>query len=160
METPTPITFKTLTRAHVTDVALDCLELTYCTLEAYKPTKGNGYFQFTSKSNPVQPLRVYPSAMSKLPNLLEYAITEAAELEQQKLPDNENYNCGTLNEHGNMMVRLVLSTFQERVNIWLRLYTLGEDGAILPTRTGVRFSPKDDVETIFKFIAKNKKNLI
>lgn len=160
MEALTPITFKTLSKTSSGDAPIDTLELTYFNIEAFKPAKENGYYLLTSHSDPSHPLRIYPSAMAKLARQLEFAFSEAQDLEQQHRPDNEQYDCGTINKHGSMMVRLVLSTFQERVNIWLRLYTLGEEGAILPTKTGVRFSVKDDVDAISKFITKNKYKLI
>lgn len=160
MEAPTPVTFKSLPRTIPEDVPIDTLDLTYFKIEVFKPLNGNGYFLLTSHSNPAHPLRIYPSAMTKLPKQLEFAFTEAQDLEQQHRPDDEHYDCGTINKHGSMLVRLVLSTFQERVHIWLRLYTLGEEGAILPTKTGVRFSIKDGVDVISKFITKNKYKLM
>lgn len=160
MEAPTPVTFKSLAKTMAEDTLVDTLDLTFFKIEAFKPPNANGYFLLTSHDDPAHPLRMYPSTIAKLPRQLEFAFDQAQDLEQEHRPDNENYDCGTINKHGSMLVRLVLSTFQHRVNIWLRLYTLGEEGAILPTKTGVRFSVKDSVDSISKFITKNKFKLI
>lgn len=160
MEPPTPVVFKSLGIASTGDETVSSLKLIHFKIDYRKPNVGNGYYLLSSYSDPAHPLRLYPSAMDKLFRQLEFAFSEAKRLEEQQQPleDNDHYDCGLINSYGTMNVRLVLSTFRGHVNIWLRLYTLGEENAILPTKTGVRFSQEEDVDAIASFITENKKS--
>lgn len=154
---PSPVVFKTLARSNAS-LATKCIKLAFFTIEYYPGTTStNGYYLLISDSDPSHPLRLYQPAMNKLIRQLDFAFKEADKMRgQQDLADNENYDCGIINSYGQMMVRLVLSTFHNHVNIWLRLYTLDENQECLPTKTGVRFSPKDDLAALAHFISGKK----
>lgn len=157
METPTPVVFETLPgKDSFGNKAVKSLNLTHFKIDYFKPENGNGYYVLTSDSDPSHPLRLYQSAMDKLPMKLGNAFSSAKELEASNLPDNKNFDNGIINSYGSMIVRLVSTTFKQKVNIWLRLYTLNENRENLPTRTGVRFSLEDNLETLTQFISENK----
>lgn len=159
METPAaPIVFKSLSKFGNDQEAIvkRSLSLKFCDIEYYQPVSGaNGYYLLSSHSDPVHPVKLYYSAMTKLKRQLEFAFAEANKLEQQPqdLTDNETYDCGIINKYDKMTVRLVLSTFHQRVNVWLRLYVLNEFNQIIPTKTAVRFSLEDDLSAIGDFIS-------
>lgn len=160
MEGPTPVVFKSISRATNADVTKGSLAFVFFNLEYHQPEVGNGYYLLINHSDPSHPLKLYQSAMNKLQRQLVVAFEEAQLLEQQQPPppDNEYYDCGIINSHGTMSVHLVISTFQGRANIWLRLYGQGEkEGQNLPTKIGVRFSRNDDIEALNNFLNKNKK---
>jgi hypothetical protein len=152
---PTPVVFKTLTRGEFASVADKTYKFTFFTLEHHKANNGgrNDYYLLISDSDPAHPLRLYQPAMNRLQRQLDFAFKEANKLKGQHLEDNETYDCGIINSYGQMMVRLVLSTFRQHVNIWLRLYTLNEKQECLPTKTGVRFSPNDNLTDLANFIS-------
>lgn len=154
---PSPVVFKTLARDDSASVEKS-LKLTFFTIDYYKAKEGgnNSYYLLISDSDPAHPLRLYQPAMNKLQRQLTFAFKQADKLREQDLADNDTYDCGIINSYGQMMVRLVLSTFQQNVNIWLRLYTLDEKQECLPTKTGVRFSPRDDLAALANFISGKK----
>lgn len=158
MEAYKPVVFKTIGRAIASSVpAEDTLEFAYCNLEYCKPEKGNGYFLLVNPSDPTHPLKLYRSAMVKLLRQLPIAFEEAASLEQQEEPltDNDLYDCGIINSHETMNVRLVISTFHGHANIWLRLYSkLEGTNQIIPTKIAVRFSPNDSIAAMSEFVEK------
>ena len=157
METPTPVVFETLPgKDSLGNKAFKSLNLTHFKVDYFKPENGNAYYVLTSNADPAHPLRLYQSAMDKLPVKLDYAFSTAKEIEGANLPDNKNFDNGIINSYGSMVVRLVSTTFKQKVNIWLRLYTLNENKESLPTRTGVRFSLEDNLEAFGKFISENK----
>lgn len=158
---PTPVVFKTFTSASAAPGAVESHKLNHFTIEYHKTSGGknnSNYYLLTSHSDPSHPLRLYQSAINKLDRQLAFAFEKASKLEQQQQPleDNEHYDCGIINSYGKMEVRLVLSTFHQQINIWLRLYMLDDDNQHLPTRTAVRFSPQDDLAAFKKFIAGKK----
>ena len=151
---PTPVVFKSLTSKGKENVPV--LNMEHLTIEFHDTEEGKGYFLLLSNSDPSRPLRLYPSAMAKLEKQLEFAMDEAEKLQNEELPDNESYDCGIINTYGSMTVRLVITTFKGKANIWLRLYAVNEQNENLPTKIAVRFSLKDDVAAMGKFISENK----
>ena len=156
MERPAPVVFKKFKPSGFNNnKAEKTLDLTYFYIEYYKPEDSNGYYMLVSNNDSTRPLRLYQSAMESLDRQLENAFTSAFQLSETNPPDNETYDLSLINTYGSMAVRLVMTTFMQKVNIWLRLYTLNEKKESIPTKTGVRFSP-NDAEALSKFIAANK----
>lgn len=154
---PTPVSFKSFSSASKENTIITCFKLIHFSVEIQKNKDNNPCYLLTSYSDSAHPLKLYQSAINKLMRQLDFAFEKAKELEcQDDLTDNEHYDCGIVNKYGKMEVRLVLSTFRQHCNIWLRLYMLDENGNHLPTRTGVRFSPDDDIQAFSEFIAANK----
>jgi len=154
---PKPVTFKSFASDSFSESGdsepLKTLSLEHMDIEYYKPTNLNGYFLLVSHNDPSNPVKLYPSGMNRLYKALDPAFQKAHNLEiQDVLPDEELYNCGTINEHGNMVVRLVVSTFKGKAFVWLRLYVKNENKEFLPTKRGVRFSASDDLQAISDFI--------
>lgn len=162
METtaPTPVVFKSLTQSSKTGGAgtMPVLNLTHFSIQYHNSEAGKEYYLLVSDSDPSRPLRLYPSAMTKVKNLLSFAFAEAENLEKMaSLPDNETYDCGTINSYGAMVVRLVLCTYKGKVHIWLRLYSVDDNNNFLPTKTAVRFSPKDNLTALEEFLVWQRK---
>lgn len=152
---PAPVVFKTLgTMNKPEDFAVKTVQMTHFSVSHFKPLDAGDYFVLTSHSDPSHPLKLFRSGLDKLIKALPFALSEAKRLANDKLPDNENFNAGIINSYGKMKVRLVLSTFQEEVYIWLRLYTEDEEGRELPTKTAVRFSKDDNIATLENFLSK------
>lgn len=150
METgPSPVVFKTLGNMSAPgDFAIKTVKMSHFSVSHFKPLGATEYFILTNNADPSHPLKLFKSGLEKLIKALPFAIKEADRLGNEKLPDNENFNAGIINSYGKMKVRLVLSTFQEQVYIWLRLYTEDEEGRELPTKTAVRFSKNDNIASL------------
>lgn len=154
---PTPVVFKSLTKSKETG-DMPVLKMTHFSIQYNNSDDRGGYYLLVSDNDPSRPLRLYPSAMTKLRNLLDFAFSEAKSLEAQSPPDNENYDCGTINSYGSMAVRLVLCTYRGKVHVWLRLYSVNDNDEYLPTKTAVRFSTKDNITALENFLASNNNN--
>lgn len=150
---PTPVVFKSLISTNSSgEFSHKNVHMTHFSVCHFKPLDENEYFMLTDNDNPSHPLKLYKSGMKNLIKALPFAMKEAARLEQDNLPDNELFEAGIINKYGTMKVRLVLSTFRQKVFIWLRLYTMDDNGNELPTKTGVRFSKDDNIGSLENLI--------
>lgn len=95
--------------------------------------------------------------MNKLCRNLDLVFKEVAKMESKNLVDDELYDCGVINSHDKMEVRLVISIFKGMPHVWLRLYSKNDKHETIPTRFGVRFSSKDSLVELGNFIAQHKK---
>jgi hypothetical protein len=155
MET-TPIVFKSLALSEPVS-SENTLNLTYCRIEYEKTDAGYGQYALASNADPFNPLRLYQSAMNKLIRNLDLVFKEVAKMESKNLVDDELYDCGVINSHDKMEVRLVISIFKGMPHVWLRLYSKNDKHETIPTRFGVRFSSKDSLVELGNFIAQHKK---
>lgn len=155
--TPKPVTFKSLASGEFktpeSSKPSKTLSLQYTDIEYHQLNEKNGFFLLVNQNDPTNSLKLYPAGFKRLCKALPFAFKGVRKLEMQDvIPDDELYNCGTINKHENMHIRLVLTTFMNKVFIWLRLYVLNENNDYLPTKKGVRFSVSDNLQAIENLI--------
>lgn len=151
-----PVVFKTLGRTEAS--TRDAIKLTHCNVEYDKSGATYGCYLLASHSDIFNPIKLYQSAMNKLLRNLDIAFEEVQKMEQeQSFGDNEFYDCGIINSHDKMEVRLVITTNNGMAQVWLRLFTKNEDNQTVSTRLGVQFSPQDNRAKLAKFVQQHKK---
>jgi hypothetical protein len=149
----TPIVFKSLGRTEAS--AKDALKLTFCNIEYHKSNQPYGHYLLASHEDPFNPIKLYQSAVEKLPRNLRIAFEEVQQ-QQDEIGDNEVYDCGVINSHDKMDVRLVLIARQGSVQVWLKIYTRDENNVTTPTKYGVQFSTQDNLDALAAFFQKHK----
>lgn len=150
-----PIVFKSLGRTEAS--TKDALKLTFCNIEYFKFDQPYGHYLLASHKDPFNPIKLYQSAMDKLPRNLSIAFDEALKMEQhQQFDDNEVYDCDVINSHGMMDVRLVICTSGGSAQVWLKIYTRDENNLSIPTKYGVQFSTQDNLNALTAFLQKYK----
>lgn len=132
------------------------LETVYGFLEYYKPETGNDYFLLTNEAQPEHPLRLFPSAMTKLVDNLPKAIEQAKLVDKTEVDNDTRYDICQVSQHGMTKVRLYVNMYKTRAIIWLRLFSGKPNGPILPTKCGIRFHLDENIDAIVDFAKCNE----
>lgn len=128
------------------------LELFYGTLEYYNPGERSDYFLMVNENQPDHPLRLFPSAMKKLMDLLPKAIEQAKLVDKTDLENDTRFDIGQVSQHGRTKVRLYVNVYNNRAIVWLRLFSGKPSGPSLPTKCGIRFHIDEDLHEMSKFV--------
>jgi len=135
------------------------IELLYCSVLFHKgdgSEANNGFFELINPKKPQSPLRLYRSGIILLCEKLPKAIKQAQLMEESDLTEEMESEIAIINQSKNTRVILSTNVFNGSVSIWLRLFTMNENGDVQPSTYGVRFSLVEHLGKLFEFVANNK----
>jgi hypothetical protein len=115
----------------------------------------NNYFRIINHKHPEIGLRLYRSSAMKLVEMLPEAVKKASEMEAKGLEDKTIEDVSIINEFGTSKIKLYIEMNKGYANIYLRLF-VEKDGSEQPCRYGCKFTPKDNLDKLYKFIISNK----
>jgi hypothetical protein len=133
------------------------LEMFHFTVLFYTPPDGSGsFFELLNPARAETPLRLYRNSMVVLCEKLPKAMQEAKRLENCDYADETQFEIANIHQYQNTRVILYVSIFGSAPSIWVKLFAKSDEGEVINTTYGVKFSLADNLEKFYQFVISHK----